>query len=104
MGEIINKGLEELRELLSKELDDYGIDYKIEELEENLWEVNIIDESRGLDEYLRFKYDEAEVYSKISFEKIKVKKLFVDMYEYQWEIVDWCDSSVKYFWMALLDW
>jgi len=100
--EITSEGLKELKKLLNSELGAYGINYELEEVEDNYWTVSIKDKLRKLDKSLNFKYEENEVYLLFSEGKTKIEQLFLDMGDGSWEPICWVEPTIKYFWMVLL--
>lgn len=105
MSRVTQEGLQELEEFLNDELSDYSqFKWKIEveDAEENIFLVIF---SQSFQDYarqhVRFSYCE-------DADNIKQygnpKELWVELGEDYWYIVNRYNSSIKYFWQALLCW
>jgi len=103
MPEIVPKSLEALRELLESELDDYGLQWKIEP-DDNyddpdyfVVHINPEHSPESILNTLSFKYEKENLDDKEA-------KLFIELSEDNWEEVEGFSWRVKYFWMAFLEW
>ena len=95
MAEKVAESLKALQEFLNSEIDDYGLEHTIE----------MTEEYGGADYYtVTISSNYGEQKSKSVLFKYEDKKLFVEVHEDSWEEVEYFNHTVRYFWMAFLEW
>lgn len=101
MSKTNKEKLLELKELLDRELEDFGIGYEINQTieyeimqndayyeDEIHWEVKFKFAGNEVFRYAQFKYEDV---------------LEIEIGEDSWYEVKWWETSVKYLWIAILD-
>ena len=87
--------MSKIKELLENELSDYSF-----------WQYS---EPEVIEEYDGWKYYQIEIFdhttkTKTLYFRENYEKLQIDLSEDSWYDIEYFDWTVKYFWMALLNW